>query len=208
MNFAFIAYIFVSIAVGLSVPMYLYNSQRMISAIITLILFIFVFIFFGIRWFSTGNLVGTYTGSWPPLINTCPDYLVYFKKGTMDTCIDLIGVNRSNGALFPWSQDDSTSNPPSNSNKYFPFIYKAGMSQNQLKVLCNAAQQLGLTWEGITNGESCSYAPPSQVLGPNAAGPSGASCPSLTESIETSLQTQWSKMADAAGLGSAPARTT
>ena len=126
----------------------------------------------------------------------------------MDTCIDLIGVNRSNGALFPWSQDDSTSNPPSNSNKYFPFIYKAGMSQNQLKVLCNAAQQLGLTWEGITNGESCSYAPPSQVLGPNAAGPSGASCPSLTESIETSLQTQWSKMADAAGLGSAPARTT
>jgi hypothetical protein len=208
MNFAFIAYIFFSIAVGLSVPMYLYNSQRMMSAIITLILFIFVFIFFGVRWFSTGNVVGTYTGSWPPLINTCPDYLVYFKKGTMDTCIDLIGVNRSNGALFPWSQDDSTSNPPSNTNKYFPFIYKAGMSQSQLKVLCDSAQKLGLTWEGITNGESCSYAPPPQVLGPNASGPSGAACPSLTESIETSLQSQWSKMADAAGLGSAPATTT
>jgi hypothetical protein len=195
MNFAFIAYIFVAIGVGLAGPMKLYQTGRMWSALIFLILSIFIFIFFGTRWFSTGNVIGTYTGSWPPIINTCPDYLVYFKKGTMDTCIDLIGVNRSGGALAPWSQDDSPSRPPAAANKYFPMTYKAGMGADQLQVLCNAAQQLGLTWEGITNGESCVFAPPTQVLGPNASGGT-ASCPSITSSIATSLESQWKALSE------------
>ena len=197
MNFAFIAYIFVAIGVGLAVPMKLYQTERMWSAVIFLILSIFIFIFFGTRWFSTGNVVGTYTGSWPPIINTCPDYLVYFKKGNMDTCIDLIGVNRSGGALAPWSKDDSPSSAPTAANKYFPMTYKAGMAPDQIKVLCDAAQQLGLTWEGITNGESCVFAPPTQVLGPNASGPSAggaAACPSITSSVATSLESQWSAL--------------
>jgi hypothetical protein len=195
MNFYFIAYIFLAIGVGLGVPFKLFQTGRMISAILFLILSIFIFIFFGVRWFSSGAVVGLYTGSWPPLINTCPDYLVYYKKGTVDTCIDLIGVNRSGGALAPWSQDDNPKNPPQAANKYFPFTYKAGMSNDQLQILCNSAQQLGLTWEGITNGESCVFAQSTQVLGPNTSKPVAASCPPAASGATVpTLESQWSAL--------------
>jgi len=180
MNYYFIAYILLSIVIGLTVGAKLLQSGRMWAGVIFLVLSIFIFIFFGTRWFSNGNVVGTYTGSWPPIINTCPDYLVYFKNGKKDTCVDLLGVNRSGGALVPWSGSDSASNPPQATNKYFSGVYKPGMTQDELKGLCSAAQQLGLTWEGITNGESCTFAPPSQVLGPNSSSPGAAgtaSCP-------------------------------
>lgn len=187
MNFPFIAYIFFCIAVGLSVPMYLFRSERMIAAILFLILSIFIFIFFGTRWFSTGNVVGNYTGSWPPIINTCPDYLVsYNKPGVNATdpkipaCIDIIGISRigSPPGVSMWNPPtDNTTPPVTGSPKYFNHIYKPGMNQDQLTVLCNQAQQAGLTWEGITNGDSCTFAPPSQVLGPNASGPGASSCP-------------------------------
>jgi len=191
-------YIIVAILVIAGGTFSVVKSGQMIGSFLFFVGVLTIFIVFGIKWFSPGSVFSKTPVSWPPTINTCPDYLVHYGRlmpdGTkQDTCIDLIGVNRSNGALFPWSQDDSTSNPPSNPNKYFPFTYKAGMSQNQLKVLCDSAQQLGLTWEGITNGESCSYAPPPKVLGPDASGPS-ASCPSLTESVQMSLESQWNSM--------------
>ena len=181
MNFPFIAYIFISIAIGLGVPMKLFQSGRMWSAVLFLVLAVFIFIFFGIRWFSTNNVVGSYTGSWPPIINTCPDYLVYFKKtatdGTVqDTCIDLIGVNRSGGTLASWLQGETPEDPPQANNKYFHNVYKAGMGNGDLQILCDQARQYGLTWEGITNGESCSFASPKQVLGPDGSVVSTA-CP-------------------------------
>lgn len=176
MNYYFIAYILLCVIVGLSVAVKLFQTNRMWAGLIFLLLSVFIFIFFGTRWFSNGNVIGTYTGSWPPIINTCPDYLVYFKKGTKDTCIDLLGVNRSGGALVPWSADDSASNPPAATNKYFTGVYKAGMTTKELQTLCDSAGQLGLTWEGITNGESCTFNPPRQVLGPNASGTSTGEC--------------------------------
>jgi hypothetical protein len=191
MNFAYIAYIFISIAIGLGGSMYLFRSERMIAAIIFLILSIFVFIFFGTRWFSSGNVIGTYTGSWPPIINTCPDYLVsYNKPGVSATdpkipaCIDLIGISRTLGTgtsgITMWnSATDNTTPPVTTSPKYFNYVYKAGMTQEQLQVLCDKANQLGLTWEGITNGDSCTFLQAPQVTGPNASGPAAAStsCP-------------------------------
>jgi hypothetical protein len=91
------------------------------------------------------------------MINMCPDYLVYFKRGNKDTCVDLLGVNRSNGSLQAWSKDDTPSNPPQTDAKYFNYVYKPGMTAAQLKQACDAAMQNGLTWEGITNGESCTF---------------------------------------------------
>jgi hypothetical protein len=87
----------------------------------------------------------------------CPDYLVYYKTATRrDTCVDLIGVNRSGGSLKSWTKEDAN-NPPQDSAKYFPYVYKPGMTGDKLRELCNAAMQYGLTWEGITNGESCTF---------------------------------------------------
>jgi hypothetical protein len=38
---------------------------------------------------------------------------------------------------------------------FFPFVFKPGMTTEQIQNLCIQAQQYGLTWEGIFNGESC-----------------------------------------------------
>jgi hypothetical protein len=170
-SYSFIAYIFLCIVIGLGTTVMLMQSGRPIAGIICLVLFVFIFIFYGRRWFGKSS-VGGYSGSWPPMINMCPDYLLYYKRNGKDTCVDLVGVNRSKGMLMPWTQGESPENPPANDAKYFNYVYKAGMTSDQIKVICDAALQSGLTWEGITNGESCTYNPPSQVLGPgSAAGP-------------------------------------
>ena len=154
MSWSLIAYIFFCIVVGLGSFMQLLNSGRMLAAILCLILFILIFVFFGLRWFPGGESVFTYKGPWPPLINTCPDYLVYYNNNGQDTCIDMLGVSR-NGNLKSWTKDDNPKNPPADSSKYFPYTYKPGMSIEALNKLCQATNAAGLTWEGITNGESC-----------------------------------------------------
>jgi hypothetical protein len=172
-SYSMIAYIFLCIIVGTTVPMKLMQSGRQTAALVCLVFFILIFVFYGMRWFNTNSLTN-YTGSWPPIINTCPDYLLYYMRDKQPTCVDMIGVNRSGGLLKPWSKGDSPQNPPANDAKYFPYIYKAGMNAADVQNLCILAQQAGLTWEGITNGESCTYNPPSTVLGPTG---SSTSCP-------------------------------
>ena len=70
--------------------------------------------------------------------------------------MDIIGINRSEGSLRPLSKED---NPQQSlaPNKYFNYTYKPGMKENDLQGLCNSALAAGLTWEGITNGESCTF---------------------------------------------------
>jgi len=167
-NYSFVAYVFLCIVIGFTAISQLMQSGRQWTAILVGIFFVTIFIFYGTRWFSNGKMKGYYTGVWPPLINTCPDYLVYYKKGTKDTCVDLIGVNRSGGLLRSWSIGDSPQNPPADNAKYFNYVYKPGMSPADMQVLCDAAQKSGLTWEGITNGDSCTFGTASTVLGPES----------------------------------------
>ena len=178
MTYGFIAYLFLSIVVGMTVVMQLFRANRTWAGIITLILFVLIFIFYGERWFRGNRVTGIYTGAWPPIINACPDYLVYYNRNGVDTCIDLLGVNRSNGVLRPWTQEDNAQNPPADDAKYFLYTYKADMKPNEIQVLCNAAMSAGLTWEGITNGESCTYNPADRVLG--GGGASEQKCPQPT----------------------------
>ena len=104
---------------------------------------------YGTRWFGDNTDVPT---SWPPIINTCPDFLTYYQRnnnGTkQDTCIDTVGVANPS-VLAPWPKDGSA---PTDSKYYFPFV-KNKKSDNA--ELCAKAMTAGLTWEGITNGESC-----------------------------------------------------
>lgn len=164
MDYSFIAYILVVIIVCLGTFSSLNNSDRLWAAILTLVLFVLIFTFYGMRWFRDTTSVFSYTGSWPPIINMCPDYLVYFKRGNQDTCVDLIGVNRSNGGLKRWAKEDTPANPPGDSSKYFPFVYKPGMTDKELANLCRKTMDAGLTWEGITNGESCTFQSREKVL--------------------------------------------
>jgi hypothetical protein len=155
MDFSLIAYILLCIVLGITLFRTLSNSGRFWGALIILVLSILIFVFYGMRWFAGDRSKFRYNGPWPPVINMCPDYLIYFKNGSTDTCIDMLGVSRGMGTLKPWTREDNPNNPPQDPQKYFAFVYKPGMNTAEMKNLCNATMQAGLTWEGITNGDSC-----------------------------------------------------
>jgi hypothetical protein len=157
MDYSFIAYIFLCIVIGLGTFTQLTKANRTWAAILSLILFILIFVFYGMRWFRGTSTVFSYTGTWPPVINACPDYLVSIKNAPMgEACVDMIGVNKSGGALKVFTQED-VANPPQDRSKYFQGVYKPGLDAKSMKYLCDLTQRLGLTWEGIYNGDSCVY---------------------------------------------------
>jgi len=129
---------------------YGYNLTAIIFGIGALI----IFVIFGIKWFSKNSLFSKTPVSWPPMTNTCPDYLIYYGRktanGIEDTCIDTIGVSK-NGALklFPKGPE------PSAADFYFPLTTRSSDPVGKMKELCERTIKYGLTWEGITNGESC-----------------------------------------------------
>jgi hypothetical protein len=117
----------------------------MLGAIIFFVGTLYVCIIYGIRWFNNASSSGT---AWPPVINTCPDYLTYYerkKNGKIEpSCIDTIGVSKKNGLkIFPKDGD-------SNSDDACFFTIPATNAEK-----CQQTINAGLTWEGITNGESC-----------------------------------------------------
>jgi len=111
---------------------------------------LYICILYGIRWFGAG--ASTTPISWPPVINTCPDYLTYFKRtvngASVDTCIDTIGITDQT-ILKKFPSDGTT---PSEPEYYFSLATTSNDKQTEL---CNRAMAAKLTWEGITNGESC-----------------------------------------------------
>lgn len=125
LSFVFILYIVISGIAGLAIIQGLYKNNKSLAAMLCLILLLLVFIFYGLRWFQNFQLKGTSNAAvvaastansgncavgpssvssgvnvnWPPIVNTCPDFMVS-QNGK---CIDpkqLYG-NRSggNGAL-------------------------------------------------------------------------------------------------------------
>ena len=130
-----------------------FEMGKPITALILFILALIILIIFGIKWFnSTGPFSQTPVSSF--VVNTCPDYLIYYGRktsnGIQDTCIDTIGVSK-NGALklFPKGKE------PSAGDYYFPLATKSSDPAARNQELCQRAMNCGLTWEGITNGESC-----------------------------------------------------
>ncbi len=149
-NFYLIAYIILVIFIMISVSKTMFASGRNIAGILVFIGFILVFTFYGMRWFNaSGDPKNTYTGSWPPIINTCPDYFVLATNTSGSFCVDPTGITSAYGLTA--GADIRSVNP----NQMFNHTYQPGMSTAQLKTLCDAAKNAGLTWEGITNGDSC-----------------------------------------------------
>jgi hypothetical protein len=103
MDFWLIAYILVTIVVGSGTVSMLYKRGQTVGAMILLVLLILVFVFYGLRWFRGGNLQGTQvaTGTWPPIVNMCPDFMVSYTDTTGVYCYDATntyGLKTYNGA--------------------------------------------------------------------------------------------------------------
>ena len=149
---------------------YKLKDNYSLTAVIFFIGSLLIFIVLGIKWFSQDTSIFSKTPvSWPPMTNTCPDYLIYYGRktsdGIQDTCIDTIGVSK-NGALklFPKGKE------PSAGDYYFPLATKSSEPAARNQELCQRAMNCGLTWEGITNGESC-------TSGGNSTAPDTTGCP-------------------------------
>ena len=168
MNTYEILFIIAAILVGAGGTAYFATSGQYIAGLIFLVLAIMTFVVFGMRWFGPQGQFASKTQTWPPALNTCPDYLTFFTRpgGTSSTgipsCVDTLGISR-NGALkmFP---ADGTTNPPTDDGYYFAL--KSGESRADI---CTRVEQAGLTWEGVYDGENCLSQGGGQPTGPGSA---------------------------------------
>jgi hypothetical protein len=175
-NIYFIIYAILAIAIIFGGTNKMYGENLMIQAIFFFIAASAIFLIYGLRWFGTDkSLLSNAPVSWPPTINTCPDYLTYYNlivgKESYDMCIDMIGVSRKGGITqFP------ANNPPVDplSPAYFSLATKSADPVQRNAELCQRAMMAGLTWEGITNGESCISLDGSASSSPPAA---ASGCP-------------------------------
>ncbi len=175
-NIYLASYIILAIFVIAGGSYKLMGDGQTMGGIIFLLGTLFIFTLYGLKWFSTGAILSQTPVSWPPIINTCPDYLVYYGRSmpdgtTQDTCIDMIGVSK-NGSLKLFPKDGQA---PSSDDYYFSLTTKSSDPTSKNNELCQKAINMGLTWEGITNGESCI----SSSGTPTSGGNSGGACPSV-----------------------------
>ena len=165
-NWPYVFYIVLSIAVVIGAVTKLY-PMGMERAVIVAIGFTLVLYFYSQRWF--GGKSTKDVSLWPPHINTCPDYLTYIPPGSIirnGGCIDLLGVSTTGGLTKV-----TDPNSPIEASKVFQHTYS---NITDIKVVCNACQQMGLTWEGIYNGDTCGS---SKYSAESGTGPSSGNCP-------------------------------
>jgi len=172
-------FIVVALAVISGGTFKLFDTGRKGAAIVFLIGAIAIFVVFGIRWFGSGkgSMFSQTPVQWPPVINTCPDYLMYYKRpksdGTFeDTCVDKLGVSR-NGSLKIIPANGDVNN--ANDEYFFSLATKSSDADKRKAELCQRTIQYGLTWEGISNGESC-IGSGNQPISPSGGSSNG--CPS------------------------------
>ena len=175
-NWYFVIYILVSIAavaMGVAKLFPMGTSTAIIYAIgVTMVL-----IFYGYRWF--GDSANEASSTWPPTINTCPDYLTYVKTlpgtGSGSGCVDMLGVSK-NGMLVQVVDSDLTSTTALASNKTFLKTSKDIIGTKNpavVKAICNLCRTKGLTWEGVFDGDTCTGVATNAAA---AAKSSGGSC--------------------------------
>lgn len=155
MDYLFILYILVAVGVGLGGMVTLVQSERTLGGLLFLIGSILFFTFYGLRWFYGENVKATGTSYkvWPPIVNTCPDFLTLSKDSTgKRVCIDLVGVASGGIAKFV---DQTNMGKPTHTFQ----LYDELTGEERIKALCNECKKFNVTWEGVWDGSSCIASP-------------------------------------------------
>jgi hypothetical protein len=179
MNIYLILYGLIAGALLLGGTAKLYGMGMVVGAVLFFIGSGFLIATYGLRWFvGEKSLLSNAPVKWPPVMNTCPDFLSLYKRKkangeSEDVCVDTIGVSKNSAMLkrFP------TSGPVDNEDDTYFFPLKTSKSDepSRNKEWCQRAILYGLTWEGITNGESC-ILPDGKKASPSS-GSSDSNCP-------------------------------
>lgn len=175
MNLYLIIFIVMAVATIIGGSSQLYSMNQTYGGVLFFIGSLTLFIVYGLRWFGTSPLFNPNPGPWPPVINTCPDYLTYFQRTVggiqKDSCIDMVGVSKDQTVLRPFPKDGST---PDSDDYYFDISGFSSDPATKSNQMCQAALTAKLTWEGVTNGESCVTANPTSGSSGSGSGSSGS----------------------------------
>jgi hypothetical protein len=154
MDYLFILYIFLAVAIIWGGAVSFIQTERSIAGFLFVIGAILVFVYYGLRWFSGVSLKATQVSykSWPPVINLCPDFLTMHKRtvgGKVENvCVDLTGA--SNGSL------QKLTDPNNVMNDNFVFrLYENMQGANRIRRLCQECKDKKVTWEGVFDGANC-----------------------------------------------------
>ena len=153
MNLILLLYAFSTVVIIFGGTYYFYSTQLETSAAIYFLGTVVGAIYFGFRWFTASGATEKGPGSWPPAINYCPDFLTLTTVNGVQYCIDMLGVARGGSSNIQVSDGTQTTDN-------YLFNLKT-TSTARINDLCGLSKTMGLTWEGVWNGASCSgNAPP------------------------------------------------
>ncbi len=149
MDLKFIFFIFLCVIVTSGGAFYYYNSGQGITAALFFFGLVAFSVVFGLRWFTaSGQIVGSATGQWPPIINYCPDFLTLYEVNQTQVCIDTIGVARQ-GGISRWTD------PTQTSDAFLFNLHLDKKGEERVKALCDEAAAKKITWEGVYDGALC-----------------------------------------------------
>lgn len=109
------------------------------------------------RWFA--DTVEN-TSTWPPTLNTCPDYLTYIESLPGDKkpgCVDMLGISKT-GQLRLTTDSNLATLASTTAASVFPFTSNDILNATNpsvIKAICTKCSTLGITWEGVYDGDSC-----------------------------------------------------
>jgi hypothetical protein len=166
-------FVIVALAIVVGGTMYVNNMGKGTAALLYGIGSMYLMVIYGVKWFGKTSPFTPPKGPWPATINTCPDFLTAYKRVMpngmkQEVCIDTIGVSK-NGALSVFPSGAA----PTSDRYYFSLNTATSDPINKVGEWCTNALNAGLTWEGVTNGESCVSSDGSSTP-PNT---SGSGCP-------------------------------
>jgi hypothetical protein len=165
MDLSFLIYLFLAITSISGGTYYFFMRDNQIAGGIYGLGSLIVSVFFGMRWFLPSGVGTTTPGTWPPVINVCPDFMSlvtltpaassqYGVTATpQSVCVDTIGIYKD--GIKRWQTGDVAE------DKLFYLFTNVSDVKARLKKLCDQCTMKKVTWEGVyTDGTCGSVTPP------------------------------------------------
>ena len=161
MDLSFFIYLFIAIASISGGSYYFFMRDNQIAGGIYGVGSLIVAIFFGSRWFLPSGVASTTPGTWPPVINVCPDFMslvTLTPSGTTGAgavpeavCVDTVGIY---SGIAKWSPGDTAE------DKIFHLYANISDTKARLTALCAQCVNKKVTWEGVYTEGTCGSAVP------------------------------------------------
>jgi hypothetical protein len=149
MEYLFLFYIFSSIILISGGGFFLFNSGKVILGGIYLLATLTAAILFGFRWFlPTGEFNKDQVTTWPPVLNSCPDFLTLYNLAGKPVCIDTQGTSMP-GGMARWTDPNQTA------EQFIFNLYTDMTGEARAKKLCEECGRKKVTWEGVFDGATC-----------------------------------------------------